>query len=343
MLKMEILDLCRQYNNVCIIGMAKNVGKTTVLNHIINKARGKISLGLTSIGRDGEDKDRVTSTEKPKIYVERGTCIATAKQLLLSSDITKEILTTTGMHTPMGEVVIARALSDGYVELGGPSINSHMRKICSELKNLGSSLVLVDGALSRKTSASPSITEAAILSTGASLSGSIDKAINLTKHTVKLLSLEPEKDPEILMLSKEILKDLRVGIIYRDKTVKKLNSLTSLEASKEIVENLNKDSTHIFIKGILSDKLLEDIMKSTDKFNATTLLVEDGTKLFLNVDTLYKFEKQGGNIKVINKINLVCLTVNPKSPSGYEFNKNEFLEKLQASVHIPVIDVLGGE
>lgn len=323
--------------------MSKNVGKTTVLNYIINKARGKISLGLTSIGRDGEDKDRVTSTEKPRIYVEKGTLIATAKQLLLSSDITKEILKTSGMHTPMGEVIIARALSDGYVELGGPSINSHMMKICSELKGFGSSLVLVDGALSRKTSASPSITEATILSTGASLSGSMDKVINLTKHTVRLLSLEPEANLEILNLSSDILKDSRVGIIYKDNTVKKLSAQTSLEASKEIVENLNKDSTHIVVKGILSDKLLEDIMKSTDKFKSTTLLVEDGTKIFLNVDNLYKFEKQGGRIRVMNKINLICLTVNPKSPFGYEFDKNEFLKRLQAAVHIPVIDVLGGD
>jgi hypothetical protein len=320
--------------------MSKNVGKSTVLNHIINKARGKLSLGLTSIGRDGEDKDRVTFTKKPRIYIEKGTYIATAKQLLLNSDITKEILKTSGMNTPMGEVVIAKALSDGYVELGGPSINSHMMKICSELKSLGSSLVLVDGALSRKTAASPSITEATILSTGASLSGSMDKVINLTRHTIKLLSLESETDSNTLMLSNEILQNSRVGIIYNDNLAKKLNALTSLESSKEIVASLNKNSTHIVLKGILSDKLLEDIMKSADKIKGTTILVEDGTKIFLNEDTLYKFEKQGGKIKVMNKINLICLTVNPKSPFGYEFNKNEFLERLQNSVHIPVIDVV---
>jgi hypothetical protein len=340
---MDILDLCRGYNNVCIIGMSKNVGKTTVLNHITNKARGTVSLGLTSIGRDGEDTDRVTSTEKPRIYIEKGTLIATAKQLLLGSDITKEILKTTGMHTPMGEVVLARALSDGYVELGGPSINSHMLKVCKELKELGSELVIIDGALGRKTSASPSVTEAAILSTGASLSGNLEKVINLTQHTVRLLSLEGEKDKDAVSLSNQIFEASRVGIIDKYNDIRVLTSSTSLEASKEIVENLKDTSRYIVIKGIVSNKLLDDIMKSTDKFKGVSILVEDGTKIFVEKETLYKFEKQGGKIKVLNPINLICVTANPKSPHGYEFDKKDFLRGLRNAINLPVIDVVGGD
>ena len=170
---LSIFQMVQKYDSISIIGMNKNVGKTTTLNHILKEARGKISLGLTSIGRDGEEQDIVTGTEKPKIYVERGTLIATAKQCLLNSDITREILKTTGFNTPMGEIIICRALSDGYVDLGGPSVNSHMTLICDELKRFGSKLVIVDGALSRKTFASPSITNATILSTGAALSKSM--------------------------------------------------------------------------------------------------------------------------------------------------------------------------
>jgi len=86
----EILKLLKPYKSVSIIGMNKNVGKTTTLNHILKEARGSVSLGLTSIGRDGEELDRVTATEKPKIYIEKGTVIATAKQCLLNSDFTRE-------------------------------------------------------------------------------------------------------------------------------------------------------------------------------------------------------------------------------------------------------------
>jgi len=111
-----------------------------------------------------------------------------------------------------------------------------MVEICDELKRFGSELVIVDGALSRKTFASPSITNATILSTGAALSRSMLKVIEETSHTVKLLSLESEENGSILKLAREILHRGRIGIIHKDNTIKMLDVLTALESSKEIVE-----------------------------------------------------------------------------------------------------------
>ncbi|MBL4937438.1 hypothetical protein JK636_17085 [Clostridium sp. YIM B02515] len=335
----NILEKIKQYRTVSIIGMDKNVGKTTVLNHILGEARGKLTLGLTSIGRDGEDKDRVIGTDKPRIFIESGNFIATAKECLFNGDITKEIIETTGINTPMGEVIIAKALSDGYVELGGPSVNNYMKEICDKLSNLGSELILVDGALSRKTMASPAVTEACILSTGASLNRSMNKVVEMTSLSVKLLSLEKEADKDVIKIIKKELSHSRIGIIYKNKETKNLEAATSLEAAKEIVEELNDDVSHVLIRGIVSDKLLEDILKSTDKYKGVTFLVEDGTKLFLKNETFEKFVKMGGILKAVNKVNLVCITCNPRSPSGYEFNKNMFLEKLSQAVSLPVIDV----
>ena len=76
------------------------------------------SIALTSIGRDGERSDLVTNTKKPEIFVYDGTIIATAEKLLfaggnlsdsendaqkngMNSGISREILDTTGMPTPM--------------------------------------------------------------------------------------------------------------------------------------------------------------------------------------------------------------------------------------------------
>ncbi|MGK0469123.1 hypothetical protein [Clostridium sp.] len=338
-----ILEMIRKYDSISIIGMSKNVGKTTTLNHILREARGRISLGLTSIGRDGEERDLVTATEKPKIYIEKGTIIATAKQCLFNSDITREILKTTGFNTPMGEIIICRALSDGYVDLGGPSVNYYMTSICDELKRFGSQLVIVDGALNRKTFASPSITDATILSTGAALSRSMIKVIEETRHTAQLLSLENENDMTILKPAREILNGGRIGIIRRDNTIKMLDVLTALGSSKEIVGVLDGNTTCVVIKGVVSDKLLEEIMASTNQYKGVVFLVQDGTKLFLTRDTLYKFQKQGGILKTINKINIVCVTSNPKSPYGYEFDKHKFLDGLRNNLNVPVFDVIGGE
>lgn len=339
----KILNMLKKYNTVSIIGMEKNVGKTTALKHILKTARGNTILGLTSIGRDGEDKDRVTGTEKPRIYVERGTLIATAKQCLFQSDITREILNATGINTPMGEVIIARALSDGYVELGGPSINAYMHNVCNELMDFGAELTIIDGALSRRSLASPAVSESTILSTGASLSRSMAKVVEKTAQTVKLLSVKVEKSKRILDICKEITETSRIGIIYKDSSYKKLLALTSLEAAKDITEELSDAAEYVVIKGIISDKLLEDIMKSSDRFKKVTFIAEDGTKLFLNNDTLNKFEKLGGRLKVMEPINVICLTANPKSPSGYEFDRERFLEKLREHIDLPIFDVVGGD
>lgn len=339
----EILKLLKPYKSISIIGMTKNVGKTTTLNHILKEARGNLSLGLTSIGRDGEELDLVTATEKPKIYIEKNTIVATAKECLLNSDFTKEIIRTTGINTPMGEVIIARALSDGYVDLGGPSVNSYMTKIKDMLLELNCDLVIVDGALSRKTFASPSITEATVLSTGAALAKSLNTVIRDTVHTINLLSIEKEENKEVEQIARDIMNLSAIGLIKKDNTYKILNAKTALSSSKTIVEALSEEVSYLVIKGVVSDKLLTEIMTSTKEYKNIVIIVEDGTKLFLSRDTLYKFQKQGGTIRVLNKINIVCVTSNPKAPQGYEFSQKELIDGLRNAIDLPVFDVIGGE
>lgn len=338
----EIFKLIKSYDSVSIIGMYKNAGKTTTLNHLLKEAKGKVSLGLTSIGRDGEDLDRVTATEKPKIYIEKGTVLATAKQCLFNSDITREIIKTTGINTPMGEIVICKALSDGYVDLGGPSVNSHLKLIREELLKLNAEIVIIDGALNRKSFASPAVTKATILSTGAALSNNMQKVIGETRHTVEILSLPHEEDEKIISLAEEIFKKGRIGVIYKDYSIKVLDTLTALNAAKEITEVLTEDVSRIVIKGAVSGKLIEDIVKSTNLYKNVVFLAEDGTKIFMSEDELYKFKKQGGTIRVLDSINVICVTANPKSPYGYEFPKEKFLEELRNNLSIPVFDVIGG-
>ena len=62
-MKPTLSQLIAPYSSVSIIGMCKNAGKTTVLNRIIREVNGNgQTIALTSIGRDGENKDLVTGT-----------------------------------------------------------------------------------------------------------------------------------------------------------------------------------------------------------------------------------------------------------------------------------------
>ena len=164
------------------------------------------SIALTSIGRDGERSDLVTNTKKPEIFVYDGTIIATAEKLLfaggnlsdsgndaqkngMNSGISREILDTTGMPTPMGEVIILRACSDGFIQLAGPSMTAQLARLKKRMFELGAAKVIIDGALSRKSLAMPAVSDAAILCSGASYSPDIWKTVEDTCFSAELMML----------------------------------------------------------------------------------------------------------------------------------------------------------
>lgn len=58
---------------ISIIGLEKNIGKTTFLNFILEGLSRIDSNPLVlSIGRDGEVEDRLEKTRKPRIKVYKG-------------------------------------------------------------------------------------------------------------------------------------------------------------------------------------------------------------------------------------------------------------------------------
>ncbi|MDD2481377.1 MAG: DUF1611 domain-containing protein, partial [Lutispora sp.] len=74
---MKLIDLIYPSNKiVSIVGTYKNAGKTVTLNEIITQAGDKgIPIALISTGRDGEKRDVLTETEKPPVFVKKGTII----------------------------------------------------------------------------------------------------------------------------------------------------------------------------------------------------------------------------------------------------------------------------
>lgn len=340
---MEFKDLIKEvvtkYKIISIIGLAKNVSKTTTLNHIIQILNRDYLLGLTSIGRDGEKYDEITNLPKPRIYVEAGTYLATAVQSLKNSEIKSDIIKNTGINTPMGEIQIIKVLNSGLVELAGPSINSELKYVCDELLKLGCNVVLIDGAFDRRSYASPLISQATILSTGASVSKRMDEVIDITVHTANLLSLEKEENPQIRDIANNILFKAKVGIIKEDLTFKILDLLTALDSIDQILWDIDSTTKFLVINGAITNNFLEALMKKSEFYNRITILVPDATKLFLSKRTFEKFSKKGGILKVLNKIQVLILTINPTSPFGYEFNKLKFLNELRKGISIPIYDL----
>ena len=203
----SLYELVAPYDSVSLIGMCKNAGKTTTLNQLIAELkRNGVSFGATSVGRDGESTDLVTNTVKPGIFVYKGTIVATAADLLKYCDTTREILCSTGIYTPMGEIIIFRARTDGFVQIAGPSMTSQLAEVSELIRPYGVDKILIDGALGRKSLCSRKVSQSTILCTGASYHKSMATVVRDTAYTCEILQL-PQAPFEVPEFFVEIIED----------------------------------------------------------------------------------------------------------------------------------------
>lgn len=316
---MQLFETINDYKSIAIIGMCKNAGKTSVLNYFIKEYSESCVLGLTSVGRDGESIDLVTNTPKPQIYIYKDTLIATAASMLKTCTATVEVLQSCEIYTPLGEVVVCKAKSGGYIELAGPSTANGLLKVRDILSFLGAEKVFIDGAFSRKSPGSAKVAQAIVLATGAAYDKNIDTVIDYTSFICQTLLLPYVKDFEnkITDTTKNAAFDKNGNAI--DICEKSLNDILK-----------DKDIACVYLAGALTDDVL---LVAKDK----TLIIEDFSKMLA---TLKTFEAYSSAIKVLKPIKLSAVTINPTSPYGYCFDKNEFADKMQAAVLVPVFNIM---
>ena len=300
-----LLESIARTKTLSIVGMCKNAGKTTVLNRLLRESHGRV-LGLTSIGRDGESTDVVTGTEKPGIFVDEGTLIATAKDMLALSDVTQEIIYTTGIPTPLGEVVLVRARSAGNVQLAGPSIVSQLKTVSDLFFSLGAEQSIIDGALGRKSLGTRSVAEGVILCTGASYDMRMEKVVADTANVFRMLNLPKAETVPV-------------------------------ESERTLADAL-KESGEALIPGALTDAAVVPLLKSGVMKNVR-LVVKDPSKVLLSPDTLDKLSIRNVSLETVDSAEVLCITVNPVSAYGWKFDADAFLNAMQAAVDVPVINV----
>ena len=302
----ELVSRLQQVQSMSIVGMCKNAGKTTMLNWLLAHTGRRQILGLTSIGRDGESTDVVTGTEKPSIFVPAGTLIATAKDMLRLGDVTKEILITTGIPTPLGEVVVMRARSDGYVQLAGPSITAQLREVSRMFFELGATQSIIDGALGRKSLGARNVADGIVLCTGASYNMSMDKVIEDTANFCRLMDL-PKAD-------------------------------TLPPEATDGLEACLKEHGEAYIAGALTDTMVIPLLRS-GLLRSSRLVVADPSKVLLKPDTLDKLAVRDVTLQTRDAAQTLRVTVNPVSAYGWKFDKDEFIDRMRQSVKVPVINV----
>lgn len=346
-------ELAKKYRTISIIGMAKNAGKTTALNYLIEEAYDEgIRLGITSTGRDGETVDLVTETEKPKVYLYEDTLVSVPEKLFPLSEAALEIIATSNYTTPFGKLYLTSVQVGGYVQIAGPLASSDTRNLCEKMLEEGAELVLIDGAIDRKSVANPESSDAVILSTGAVISRDIKKVVRDTAHVVEIYNLACLEDSPLKSLIEEHLHEERILMVSTDENMDltpmskeqlrahALDLKTGLGSGRYINDAIMENVRWVYIPGALTENMIGDI--DSEKFKHTEFILKDPTKIFIDAITWKQLKKRGLKVSVLKNIRVSAVTVNPFAPQGYSFDSRVLCRELQNVLEdIPVIDVRG--
>ncbi|MCL2040154.1 MAG: hypothetical protein FWG85_06970 [Bacteroidetes bacterium] len=327
-----LVSQIKKYSSVSIVGMAKNTGKTTCLNYILSKLNEeKYKVAVTSIGVDGEEKDVLYGTPKPRITIHSGNIFITSEKHFNEKKLDAKIIYTSNQNTPLGRLITAEALSTGQIILSGPSTSELLAEYIDKLKELNVALTLVDGALHRMSLASPSVTDALVLCTGAAYSTNLNQLIKNVKYKCELINIKKANN---ITLNDNIMR----GVWLIDENgIKKLSD--SLFTSDIKFEDNGYKNKYIYIAGALTDNFLKELNKAR-KLDGLSIIVRDFSRIFVASQNYYKFVRKGGRIIVKESANLIAICSNPTSPDGYNYEPEELRYAIETELNLPVYDIM---
>jgi hypothetical protein len=313
---------------VFILGVAKNAGKTSTLNHLIAAStRSYEKLGLTSTGRDGEALDLVTGKAKPHIFCPRGTIIATARDALHVGTAALRDIEITGIETPLGEVVIAEVAREGRLELAGPLYARDLENLLKRMADRGAQRIFVDGSMDRK--AAGSVLHKIILAVGAVISPHLEVVVKETVTWVRQICIPEVPQWVCTVISK--LPPQSGGLILNDRDVYPFPFQTLLGRGEQLTNLLsNSNAWGVYIAGALGEDTFRTLLAGN---NLPRLVVRNATCLFVSAGQWRQFLDMGGEIYATHPLELLAVTVNPHSPEGWDFPPEEFLHAIKAALH----------
>ena len=343
--------------SLSLIGLSKNVGKTTTTNHLLetllseNLYRAE-DLALTSLGLDGEATDALTGLPKPRYIPQAGLLVATTADLLKQAEregAQVEYLQQLPGRTALGAVILARVLQTGHIVIAGPTLLRDLRSLLERLQALGTRLSIIDGAINRLGAAAPSVTDACLLCTGASAAATPELMARRTADLLQRLSTQQTQWTDAYRKRSPHSRLYMFDPDNEDGTSASFSNVTGpINEARWIVMHMQAQQQTVYLLyGAFTEELSRALLAQLPTHPATSraeLIVEDGTKIFCHSAVLQRLSARGLDIRVAEPIRMLAVTINPYT-SEYECTPQRLLDALVkelSSKHLPIIDVVSG-
>ena len=319
------------FKTLAVMGMSKNTGKTVALNHLLAQAAASdVQIGVSSIGRDGEDQDQVFLVPKPPVLVWPGTLVATARATLQRAKVRVKLIASTDIASAMGEIVVVKVLEYGEMEIAGASRGSDQIKVIASLQQCGAERVLLDGALGRSQHASPAIADGVVLATGAALGGGMADVLRKTRDRLAILGIA-QADEANRIQCEAVFTLGGVGLWNGRGEVLFQGQIATLNAGETLLRFIDSDVATVALSGAVGRRLWHALCALARRQPQLKVVEADGTRVFVEATELQAFRKLGASVLAWRGIHVSGITLNPFSPMGGSFDAEEFLAAARAA------------
>jgi len=289
---------------ISIIGMDKNVGKTTLLNFLLKELQNRhVPTLVLSIGRDGEANDSVENTSKPPIIIYKGGCFLTIKELIRTPS-SIEILECFNSKVSGSKIILGHALQDTQIQL----VNPANQKVLSEmirisLERCGGGTVFIDGALDRLSHGSSSLIDGVFVCAGVQSEGDLSEIIKKTRLLISHLQNEVcDKKIKQLILKQALEKGT---LLIRNEEIIDCIQGTLIDTT-DLDEKI-KNNDIIYTTGVITDKIINRFI---EREQIITMVLIDGTKAHISQRYCAIMHRMGIRLQIINRIPVYGLSIN---------------------------------
>ena len=320
-----------------IIGLEKNIGKTTVLNWISRIwAKNAQTTFLLSIGRDGEEVDVLDARPKPRVDLPKGN-YALSGERVLTTPALLEVIEVFPFETAAGRPIVFKAMEDTTIELINPGGLKNLTEITDRF--LGERVcdrVLVDGAFNRLSHAQWTVADYVLLVTGAEAQGTFEEILERTVYLVERLeklSCAPEWRKRI---EETIQHDSRL-ILFPKGGKPVAVAETLLQNPKMITQMENAEA--VYLEGALTQGVAEKLLQEKIE---TDLIVRDGPCIQVDYGLFRRMQARGLRLSVLYPIPVVGIFVNSFGARRSFINDRMRQELKRRLPSHPVLDLFEG-